>query len=122
MLTTNQKQQISAVLYNAGHANVQFVGKHVIYRDQTKGARAMDKMIDPQTILEFVDGKSLYSLDKFIIRLIMLQVDPSKEIWPYWGDWITLPDQVYEMTHWTNNPATLLQLAKDSVFCEFKLS
>ena len=116
MLSANEKQSISVFLFNAGHANVRFVGKHVVYLDQTKGQRAMDKLIDPNDILDHVRDLSLFALDKLMVKLVMQQVDPSKEIWSRWGEWDSLPDQIYEMSHWTNNPVKLLQLLKDDVF------
>lgn len=116
MLNSNDKQLVSIFLFNAGHANVRFVGKHVVYRDQTKGFLAMDKLIDPESILKYVRELSLHAMDKLMVRLVMLQVDPSKEVWPRWNEWDNLPDQVYEMSHWSNNPTKLLQLLEDDIF------
>lgn len=122
MLTHKDKQLVAAFLFNAGHANVQFVGKHVIYRDQTKGQRATDKLLDPQPILDLVMGKSLDAINKFNIRLIMMQIDPTCEVWQLWPSWTSLPDQVYENTSWTNEPGQLIKIAQENVFCEFRLS
>ena len=117
MLNDKEQQLVSAFFYNAGHANVRFMGKHVIYRDQTKGQHAVDKLMVAEDIMNVIGDQSLESMAKLSIRLIMLQVDPKKETWSFWGDWTSLPDQVFERSDWTNSPTKLLEIAKeDSVW------
>lgn len=119
MLTTEQKQKVSAFLFNAGHSQVRFVGKHIVYRDQTKGQLALDKLIESDVILKHVENHSLPALDRLFVYTVMRQIDPTRMIWR-WDDWSSLPDQVYENSSWTNNPTKLLEILEDNVFENFK--
>lgn len=116
MLTEKQQQAVSTFLFNAGHAHPRFMGDNVIYRDQTRGYHATDKMVSVSAILELVEDKGLYALNKLNIRLIMLQLDPNRAIWQYWDHWDSLPDHVYEMSEWSNSLPKLFQVAADDHF------
>lgn len=122
MLTEKQQQQVSTFLFNAGHAHPRFMGKHVIYRDQTRGFHATDKMVEASAILELVEDKTLYGINKLNLRLVMLQLDPNKVIWQFWDQWDALPDHVYEMSDWTNALPKLFQLAKDDHFWNYTIT
>lgn len=97
-LTETEQQKISAFLFYSGHANPRFVGKFVIYRDQTRGLLAQDRMIEYQPILEFVKDKSLVQIDKAIFNAAMHQTRDEFA--------------VAELAGWKNDIPTILELSK----------
>lgn len=103
-LTDLQQQKISAFLFAGGHANPRFVGKHVIYRDQTRGQTAMDMMVEYQVILELVEDLSLDAIEKLVTKAALHQTRSEYDI----------PD----LEKWSNSLATLITLAKEPYVLE----
>lgn len=102
MLSELEQGKVACFLFEAGHANPRFMGKYVIYRDQTRGSTAMDKLIESESILEHVRYLSRANIERLVKRLNVAQVTNESEL--------------TELDHYTNNPAKLLELAKDDVF------
>lgn len=66
MLSDKDQQNVAAFIFGCGHANVRFKDNLVIYRDQTRGFFAQDKVMDTAPILEVVKGKSLAQIEKML--------------------------------------------------------
>lgn len=106
MYTEYQQEKICAFLFETGHANPRFVGKRVVYRDQTRGQHAMDKILDPQPILDIVEHMSLLDIERLVKRAAFAQVGVTYSTFALYNiDNSGNP----EPENWSNNLTVLLQ-------------
>lgn len=72
-LTPLQSRNIQYFLFEKGHAEPEFVGDYIHYRDQTPGKRAMYVRVKIQDILDQVDELSLKDIDKLLGKKTALE-------------------------------------------------
>lgn len=66
MLNDKEQTLVASFIFSCGHANVQFSGDKVIYRDQTRGKFAQFTSMDVAPILAVVRGKSIAQIERMI--------------------------------------------------------